>query len=96
MDASTIATVVIGVLAVLGAFGAILAWFYRRGQQEQSLAGSVKELSASGDRQAQAMETLAAQVGGLRVSLETHSETLVEHHWRLKALEDRKVEIKVQ
>lgn len=83
MDAAQISTVVVTGLAVLGTMGGVTAWFYRRGQQEQSLASSV-------ERHADATEMLAEQVGGLRKTLESHDKMLTEHHWRLKALEDVK------
>lgn len=76
----TVAAVAGSTLAFLGAIGGAIAWFYRRGKLEQSLSGSV-------ERHAEATEMLAAQVGGLRDTLEEHGNLLVEHHWRLKALE---------
>jgi hypothetical protein len=79
----TVAAVVIATLALLSAIAATVAWFYRRGQGEQTLSSSV-------DRNSEATELLAAQVGGLRDTLEAHGTTLTEHHWRLKALEGSK------
>lgn len=82
-------TVIATVLAGLGCLGGMLAWFYKRGRQEQALANSV-------DKNTEATNLLAAQVGGLRETLETHSQVLTEHHFRLKALEDREVKVTVK
>ncbi len=79
----TVAVVAASTVAFLGTIAAAIAWFYRRGRLEQSLSGSV-------ERHAEATEMLAAQVGGLRDTLEEHGNLLVEHHWRLKALEGSK------
>lgn len=79
----TLAAVAGAVLAAMGSIGGILAWFYRRGRGEQRLSTSV-------DRNTEATTELAAQVGGLRDTLEAHGNTLTEHHWRLKALEEAK------
>lgn len=83
----TIAAVVIAVLAVLSTIGGLVAWLYRRGRQEQSLASSVERQADATNRNTVATEMLAAQVGGLRDTLEAHGNTLTEHHWRLRALE---------
>jgi hypothetical protein len=96
MNAATISAVVVGALMLITFIGGLLRWFYKRGRDEQSLTSSIDRLDQTGNRQAKAAEELAAQVGGLRDTLEKHSETLVEHHWRLKALEGRTVEVKVQ
>jgi len=93
---STIATVGLFIIAAAGLIAGGIAWLYRRGRQEQSLTSSIDRLDLTGNRQAKAAEELAAQVGGLRDVIEKHSETLVEHHWRIKALEGRTVEVKVQ
>jgi hypothetical protein len=85
----TIAAVAGATLAFLGAIGGAVHWFYRRGRIEQSLSGSV-------ERHAEATVLLAAQVGGLRDTLEDHGNLLVEHHWRLKALEDTSVKVTVE
>lgn len=85
-----IAEIAAAVFAVLGGLAGIIAWFYRRGKQEQALANSV-------DRNTEATTELAAQVGGLRVTLEAHSVTLMEHHFRLNALEkEREAKVAVK
>ena len=84
-----IATIVTAVIIALGAIVGVIAWFYRRGRSEQSLSSSV-------EKHAEATELLAAQVGGLRDTLEVHGNTLTEHHWRLKALEDSGVKVTVE
>jgi len=71
MDAGTISTVVIAVLALLGAFGAIARWIYVRGKDEQSLSSSVKEL--------------AIQVGKLADKMDRHGDQLTDHEIRLRA-----------
>lgn len=78
-----IAEIAAAILTSLGALAALIAWFYKRGRQEEVLAGSV-------DRNTDATNLLAAQVGGLRDTLEAHAITLTEHHFRLKALEEHK------
>lgn len=78
----TVAAVVLAVVAALTAIAGIVAWIYKRGRGEQTLAGSV-------DRNSEATELLANQVGGLRDTLESHGNVLTEHHWRLKALEGK-------
>ena len=78
MNAGTIATVVIAVLGVIAAAGGAIAWFYKRGRQEQSLANSV-------ERHAEATSELATQVGKLSDKLEGHSSQLVDHEYRLRA-----------
>lgn len=95
MNAATISAVIMGAVMLITFIGAMARWLYRRGQEEQSLTSSIDRLDQTGNRQARAAEELAAQVGGLRVTLEKHGETLVEHHWRLHALENRTVEVKV-
>jgi hypothetical protein len=70
-------------LAFLGVIGTAVAWFYKRGKSEQSLSSSV-------EKHAEATVLLAAQVGGLRDTLEDHGNLLIEHHWRIKALEGSK------
>ena len=86
---TTVATIVMATVAILGVIGAGIAWFYRRGRDEQALSSSV-------DKNTDATNLLAAQVGGLRDILETHTVTLTEHHFRLKALEDREVKVIVK
>lgn len=88
MHWATVSEVVMAVIVVMGAITATIAWFFRRGKQEGNLASSV-------EKHAEATTELAAQVGGLRDTLQAHGETLTEHHWRLKALEERKVEVRV-
>ena len=83
MDIGMVAAVIAAVIAVIGGLAGFVAWFYRRGRNEQSLASSV-------ERHAEATGMLAAQVGGLRDTLEAHGNTLTEHHWRLSALEGSK------
>jgi hypothetical protein len=83
MNAATIATVLMAILGTLSIAGAGAAWLYRRGKDEQALSNSV-------ERHAIATEDLAGQVSGLRTTLEGHSVTLTEHHFRLKALEGSK------
>jgi membrane protein implicated in regulation of membrane protease activity len=83
MDLATVATVIAATLAGLATVVGVIAWFYRRGRSEQSLSNSV-------ERHAEATEMLAGQVGGLRDTLEEHGNLLVEHHWRLRALEGSK------
>jgi hypothetical protein len=80
---ATIAAVTAAALTFAGLAVAFVAWFYRRGRNEQSLAGSV-------ERHAEATGMLAAQVGGLRDTLEAHGNQLTEHHWRIRALEGSK------
>lgn len=84
-----IAEIAAAVLTVLAGLVGLIAWFYRRGRQEQALASSV-------DRNTEATNNLAAQVGGLRDTLESHSQVLTEHHFRLKALEEREVRVTVK
>lgn len=69
-------------IAVICCLAGVIAWFYRRGRSEQALSNSV-------DRNTEATNLLAAQVGGLRDILQVHDHTLTEHHYRIKALEDR-------
>jgi phage shock protein A len=88
VNAAAISTVVIAALALLAAGGSSLAWFYRRGQAEQSLANSVAQ-------HAQATTELAAQVGGLRKTLEDHGQQLTDHHYRIKALETRRLQVQI-
>ena len=95
MDLATISAVVMGALMLITFIGASARWLYKRGREEQSLTSSINRLDETGNRQAKAAEELAAQVGGLRDTIEKHSETLVEHHWSIKALESKTVEVKV-
>jgi hypothetical protein len=78
----TIATVALAIVGVLGLIGAAITWIFK--------------LSSSLNRNTEATEDLAAQVGGLRVTLESHTQILTEHHFRLKALEDREVKVIVK
>jgi hypothetical protein len=71
------------IVAVAGFLSGAAAWFYRRGRAEQVLSSSI-------ERNSDATEDLAAQVGGLRTTLESHTQILTEHHFRLKALEEKK------
>lgn len=96
MDVNQIATVAMGVLTVIGAIIGIIAWFYKRGRMEQAIAGSIDRQAEATNRNTSATNELAAQVGGLRVTLESHSQVLTEHHFRLKALEDREVRVTVK
>lgn len=95
MSASTVAAFIAAAAVFLSLIGAIAAWLYRRGKDEQSLSSSVEKQAEATNRNTVATELLAAQVGGLRDTIETHGNTLTEHHWRLKALESRTVEVKV-
>jgi hypothetical protein len=95
-NAATISTVIMGGLMLIAAIAGIGRALYKRGREEQSLTSSIDRLDQTGQRQADAANELAGQVGALRVTIERHSETLVEHHWRLRALEDRTVEVKVR
>jgi hypothetical protein len=91
-NATTISAVLtVGLLLIAAIAGAGRA-LYKRGKEEQSLTSSIDRLDQTGQRQADAAVELAGQVGALRVTLERHSETLVEHHWRLRALEDKTAE----
>jgi hypothetical protein len=85
----TVAAIAGATTAFLGGGLGVIAWFYRRGKSEQSLSSSV-------EKHAEATELLAAQVGGLRDTLEDHGNKLVEHHWRLKALEDSGLKVTVE
>jgi hypothetical protein len=76
-------------VAVTGLLASAFAWIYKRGRSEQVLSSSI-------DRNSEATENLAAQVGGLRIILESHTQTLTEHHFRLKALEDREVKVTIK
>jgi sensor domain CHASE-containing protein len=87
---STAATVIAACVVFLTLVGAVAAWLYRRGRDEQSLSSSVDKQADATNRNTVATEMLAAQVGGLRDTLERHGNTLVEHDWRLKALEGSK------
>ena len=89
MNTATIAAVVMATLMLVGAILGMISWFYRRGKSEQSLSGSV-------EKHAEATELLAAQVGGLRDTLQVHGETLVEHHWRIRALEQSGTRVTVE
>ena len=83
--------VVIGAaVAALTALAAAGHWFYKRGRDEQSLSSSIDRQAVATSKNTEATEMLAAQVGGLRDTLEAHGNTLTEHHWRLKALEGSK------
>jgi hypothetical protein len=86
---ATVATVVIATLTFLGIIGGVANWLYRRGGNERDLSESITRNTA-------ATTELAAQVGGLRTTLEAHGNTLTEHHWRLKALEDTSVKVTVE
>jgi hypothetical protein len=92
----TIATVAGSVVAVLGVLGVTVRWIDRRGRDQQSLTDSIQGLKETGDRQARAMEGLGAQVGGLAAEVSGLNVTLTEHHFRLKALEDREVRVIVK
>jgi hypothetical protein len=76
--------------------GGIVAWIDRRGDNRRGLSDQIAGLQETGDRQAAATTELAAQVGGLRVTLEDHGNRLTEHHWRLKALEDTSLKVTVE
>jgi hypothetical protein len=89
VNPSTVAAIVLAVVASVGALATILRWFYQRGRGEEKLMLSMDRLTETGNRQAVAVDNLAGQVSGLRTSLEKHSERLTEHHWRLAALEQQ-------
>lgn len=89
----TIATVAGSVVAVLGIFWGVLRSVYKRGRNEEAIASSIDRQADATTRNTEATTELAAQVGGLRVTLESHSQVLTEHHFRLKALEDQKVQV---
>jgi len=75
---STVAAVILAVVALLGAVFGGVAWFYRRGQQEQSLASSVAGLG-------KATADLATQVSKLSDKLDGHGSQLTDHEYRLRA-----------
>ncbi len=85
-----IAEIAAAVFAVLAGLAGVIAWFYRRGRQEQSLADSIDRQAEATTRNTDATVELAAQVGGLRETLLGQAQTLTEHHCRIKALEDAK------
>jgi hypothetical protein len=95
-----IAAIAGSVIAALGLMGVFIKGIDRRGRDkqamtdnQQSLASSIDDLKVSlketGERQSVAIDNLAAQVGGLNV-------TLTEHHFRIKALEDKQVRVIVK
>lgn len=96
MSVTTIAAIVVAVISVLGLAGTGVAWLYKRGRTEQSLSDSVDRQAEATNRNTAATELLAGQVGGLRDTLEEHGNLLVEHHWRLNALENQKMKVTVE
>jgi len=92
----TIATVAGTIIALLGILWAIVRSIYKRGRNEEAIASSIDRQAEATTRNTEATTELAAQVGGLRVTLESHSQVLTEHHFRLKALEDREVKVIVK
>lgn len=92
----TIATVAGSIVAILGIAWGILRSVYKRGRNEQAIASSIDKQAEATTRNTAATVELAAQVGGLRSILQDHGQTLTEHHFRLKALEDREVRVTVK
>jgi len=92
----TIAAVAGTIIALLGILWAIVRSIYKRGRSEEAIASSIDRQAEATTRNTEATTELAAQVGGLRVTLESHSQVLTEHHFRLKALEDREVRVTVR
>ena len=91
----TIATAAGTIIALLALLWAIVRFIYKRGRDEQSIANSIDKQAEATNRNTSATNELAAQVGGLRVTLESHSQVLTEHHFRLKALEEKEREVRV-
>lgn len=91
-----IAAVAGSAVAVLGIFWGVLRFAYKRGRSEQTIASSIDKQAEATTRNTAATVELASQVGGLRVTLESHSQLLTEHHFRLKALEDREIRVTVK
>lgn len=73
MNAATISTVVIAVLALLAATGGTIAWFYKRGGDERTLTDAVHANTTATDKLTESM----ALIGN----------TLHDHEYRIKALE---------
>jgi uncharacterized membrane protein YqiK len=72
---STVATVVIAVVGLLGAFGAGLRWFYKRAGNERALVDAVDANTRATDKLTESMTV----VGG----------TLNDHEYRIKTAEHR-------
>lgn len=92
----TVATVAGSIVTVLTVLGITIRWFYHRGRNEEAIASSIDRQADATTRNTAATVELAAQVGGLRDTLQNHSQTLTEHHFRLKALEDREVKVTIK
>jgi hypothetical protein len=78
MNWADVATVALGLVAVLGGVGAIAAWFYKRGGAETKLIDSV-------DANTAATEKLTGHMMRLDTKLGEHDITLADHAARLRA-----------
>jgi hypothetical protein len=96
LNPATISTVIIAFLALIAAIGGGMRWLYRRGRDEQTLSGSIEKQAEATDRNTAATADLAGQVGGLRKTLEDHGNRLIEHHYRIKALEDGGIKVSIE
>jgi hypothetical protein len=94
--AETLATVGGTIIALVSIVGVILRSVYKRGRNEEAIASSIDRQAEATGRNTAATVELAAQVGGLKDILLSHGQTLTEHHFRLKALEDREVRVTVK
>jgi hypothetical protein len=94
--AETLATVGGTIIALVSVVGVILRSVYKRGRNEEVIASSIDRQAEATGRNTAATVELAAQVGGLKDILLSHGQTLTEHHFRLKALEDREVRVTVK
>lgn len=94
--AETIATVAGTIIAFLGVLWAVARFLYKRGRNEEAIASSIDRQAEATGRNTAATVELAAQVGGLKDILLSHGQTLTEHHFRLKALEEREVRVTVK
>jgi hypothetical protein len=79
MNPGAIATVVLAVLAVLGSFAGMTAWFFKRGGDERTLTDAVHANTAATNK-------LTESVSSLRG-------TLNEHESRIRVLEEREYRI---
>lgn len=87
MNITTISTVVIMTLGLLGAMGAGMRWFYNRGGQERSLADMQKSFAKALDDNTAANRELTAE---LRDFKDRTVSTLHEHEVRIAVLEQAK------
>ena len=79
MNPTTIATVVLAVLALLGTCAGMIAWFYKRGGDERSLTDAVHANTAATNKLTESVSSLQG--------------TLSEHESRIRVLEEREYRV---